>query len=361
MPPSKRPVVAPRTHGRRSGSHALPTALLVAGWIASAGPAAIADEPADTKAAHESYERGARAFGQGSYAVAATEFARADELGPTPAALEMALKAAILADDPVLGMSLVDRAAARPPNASVGAQVARAKDRFADKVGRLEITCAAPCSAKVGTEPATLGAARYYRAGNYVIEITAGGAPELFAVQLPAGADMKWSPPLKAPPIASAAPTASAIATAPTASAIATAPAITAAPPIVPLAPPSNRLSPAWFGVGLGVTAVAGGLALGFGLDTLSKHDAFLLGRTQAGASAGLDAQLRTNVAIGVTAATAIATAVLGYFVFRTPPASPASLPAPRTGALSGAGSPTLPPRAVFVLPTTSASGAAAW
>jgi len=299
--------------------------LLAAQLLGS--PSARAEDTADTKAAHEAYERGARAFGQGSYSVAATEFARADELGPTPAALEMALKASILAEDPVLAMTLVDRASTRPDNASVAAQVARAKDRFSDKVGRLSITCPAPCSAKVGSEPAALGVPRYYRAGNYVIEITAAGAPELFAVQLPAGAEMKWSPPPKAPPVDTTAPSASPSAS-PTASATASATALafTAAPTTAPLAPPPSRLSPAWFAVGLGVTAVAGGLAIGFGVDTLSKHDAFVLGPTDAGASAGLDAQLRTNVFIGVTAASAVATALLGYFVFRTPATPSAGL-----------------------------------
>lgn len=304
------------------GLRALSLALLVAATSVTGSPLAFADDEADTKAAHEAYERGARAFGQGSYAVAATEFARADELGPTPAALEMALKASILAEDPVLAMTLVDRAAARPANASVAAQVARAKDRFSDKVARLSITCPAPCSAKVGAEPAALGVARYYRAGNYVIEITAGGPPELFAVQLPAGADVQWKPPPKAPPVDTSAPaTPSSSASA---SAIVTA---SARPSAAPLAPPPQALSPAWFAVGLGVTAVAGGLAIGFGVDTLSKHDAFLLQRSDAGASAGLDAQLRTNVFFGVTAATAVATAVLGYLVFRTPASPAAPLP----------------------------------
>ena len=299
------------------GARVIAAALLVAGALVVPAPSARAD---DTKDAREAYDRGARAFGQGSYAVAATEFSRADELGPTPAAL----KAAILAEDPVLAMSLVDRADARAPNASVAAQVARARDRFSDKVARLKITCAAACSAKVGQEPTQVGASRYYRAGNYVIEITTTGAPEIFAVQLPGGTNMEWKPPPKALP---AEPTASSVpssapstapVTPPTSSVTATATVATAAPTSAPLAPRATTLSPAWFAVGLGVTAVAGGLTIGFGLDTLSKHDAFLIHRTEDGASAGQDAQLRTNVLVGVTAAAAVATAVIGYFAFRS-------------------------------------------
>lgn len=315
---------ARRTSGRsaRRASRGAAAALFVAAAFLAHAPAVRAD---DTRDAREAYDRGARAFGQGSYSVAATEFARADELGPTPAALEMALKAAILAEDPVLSMALVERAAARAPNASVAAQVGRARDRFSDKVARLKITCAAPCSAKVGQEPAQVGVARYYRAGNYVIEIVAGGAPEIFAVQLPGGTDMEWKPPPK--PLAAVAPTASAAPSAapslaPTASAAPT-PSVVAK--TAPLGPRASTLSPAWFAAGLGVTAVAGGLAIGFGLDTLGKHDAFLLNRTEDGANAGRDAQLRTNLSIGVTAAAAVATAVLGYLAFRSSGAAPAA------------------------------------
>jgi hypothetical protein len=300
-------------------------ALLVAAAFAGApAPGVLADEAADKKAAHEAYERGARAFGQGSYAVAAAEFARADELAPAPAALEAALKAAILAEDAVLAMSLADRAEARAPSAPVAAQVARAKDRFAHKVGRLEIVCDTPCSAKVGNETVPLGTPRVYLAGNYVIEITwakanpagpAPGAPELFAVQLPGGATMKWKPPSKAPP--PVLPEGSATSVPAALPNPFPKPTTTAAPG--PAAPPKRALSVAWFTVGTGVTVVSAGLALGFGLDTLSRHAAFAKDPTNEGAAAGQDAQLRTNLFLGLTAATAIATAVIGYFTFRTP------------------------------------------
>jgi hypothetical protein len=171
-------------------------------------------------------------------------------------------------------------------------------------------------------------AARYYRAGNYVIEIVSGGAPEIFAVQLPGGADMEWKPPPKAlptaAPTATVAPSVSASA-APTAAptvVVSVAPIASVAPTTAAPGPRTSTLSPAWFAAGLGVTAVAGGLAIGFGLDTLAKHDAFLINRTDDGANAGRDAQLRTNISIGVTAAAALTTAVLGYLAFRSSGAS---------------------------------------
>jgi hypothetical protein len=294
------------------------TLLLAAAVAGSQAPSAHADQASDKKAAHEAYERGARAFGQGSYSVAATEFARADELRPAPDALVAALKAAILAEDPVLAMTLVDRAAARPPSDAVAAQVARAKDRFAHKVGRLTILCTNPCTAKVGNESVTIGLARYYLAGNYVIEVTAAGAAELFAVQLPGGATMDWRPPLEAPrPALSGTAAAASVPPTPV---LPTAPAPTAF--AGPVAPEKRSLSPAWFAALAGVTGISAGVAVGFGLDTLGQHDAFVNAPTEAASRAGQDAQLRTNVLIGVTAATAIATAVIGYFTFRTRPAT---------------------------------------
>lgn len=302
---------------RWKDARASAAALFAAAAVALA-PRAHADQASDKKAAHEAYERGARAFGQGSYAVAATEFARADELQPAPAALEAALKAAILAEDPVLAITLVDRAAGRPANEAVAAQAARANDRFAHKVGRLKILCVQPCSAKVGNEDVPVAATRVYLAGNYVIEITAGGAPELFAVQLPGGSSMEWKPPPKVPPAAlSGSP-----------SSVATSTALPSFPPPFPTAPapgptPGPRaperssLSPAWFGIGAGVTAISAGLTIGFGVDTLDQHAAFVKAPTEEGSAAGQGAQLRTNVFMGVTAAAAVATAIIGYFTFR--------------------------------------------
>jgi hypothetical protein len=300
-------------------------------------PAARADDAADQKAAHEAYERGARAYGQGSFAVAATEFARADELRPTAAALEMALKASISTEDPVLAMTLVDRAASRPADAHVEAQLARARDRFADKVGRLSILCPSPCSAKVGNEPAQVGVARYYRAGNYVIEITSGGSPELFAVQLPGGATMEWKPPSKAPPPVEPRSSATPVGTvtplgSASAAPLPSAPLGSATASGAPIGPRSTGISPAWFFVGAGVTVVAASLTVGFGVDTLARHDAFVANRTPEAAAAGQGQQNATNAFLGVTLALAAGTAILGYFTFRTPrPDARALRSAPRT------------------------------
>ena len=323
----------------RLGARALVVALSLAGTLgATLVPDARADEAADKKAASEAYERGARAFGQGSYASAAADFARADELAPAPAALEAALKAAISADDPVLAMTLADRADGRPHSDAVAAQVTRARERFADRVGKLTVLCAAPCTARVGDQTVPVGAPRYHRTGNHVLEITTGAAPpELFAVQLAPRATLVWTPPAKTPPPATApapdlTPSAPPSAAPTAAASSAPGPRSTAVPPATApsSSPPAPGLSPAWFALGAGLTAVAAGATVGFGLDALSQHDAFLADRTEDRAAAGRDAQLRTNLFLGVTAATAVTTAVLAYFVFRAPPARSAAARAPQ-------------------------------
>src|SRR5262249_30308245 len=71
--------------------------------------AAHANEP-PLDAARQAYDRGATAFDNKDYATAARELARADDLVPNNVALVTALKAALRADDAVLGMTLAERA-----------------------------------------------------------------------------------------------------------------------------------------------------------------------------------------------------------------------------------------------------------
>lgn len=101
------------------------TLALVLTLAASVTSAAWAGNP---KAASEAYNKASEAFARKSYAEAAAGFAVADGLEPNPVALESALKAAILADEPVLGMELVERGASRPPDPRVETQMKRARE-----------------------------------------------------------------------------------------------------------------------------------------------------------------------------------------------------------------------------------------
>src|SRR4051812_29325922 len=97
--------------GRRA---ALACAALVLILPIGLAPAtAHAGETDEELEARRWYDRGAAAYDAGNWAVAATQFAHADELVPNLTVLRLALTASVRADDPVVGMSLVDRAKKR--------------------------------------------------------------------------------------------------------------------------------------------------------------------------------------------------------------------------------------------------------
>jgi tetratricopeptide (TPR) repeat protein len=82
-------------------------------------------------------------------------------------------------------------------------------------------------------------------------------------------------------------------------------------------------LSPIAFIVGAGLTAVSAGVLVWSGVDTLTANDNYVLYTSSAGASvpdaerfyaSALDAQLRTNVLVGVAAGLGVATVALAIF-----------------------------------------------
>lgn len=102
----------------------------------------------------------------------------------------------------------------------------------------------------------------------------------------------------------------------------------------------SGGITPVVFIVGAGLTAVMGGVLIWSGVDTLTANDNYVLYTNSAGANvrdaeafyaSAVDAQLRTNVLIGVTGALAAATLVLAFFTDwdgDPPPAAESSEPA---------------------------------
>jgi len=156
--PPNPPISPGELRGLRSPSSIAAALALSACAIAGS---ARADDP---EAARAAYDRGTRAFEAKRYPEAAVEFARADALAPNAVALGSALKTAALADDPVLGMTLADRAELRVGAGEAALAAARRlREKFADRTGKLLIRCAAvrACTATVDTDPsrraATLG------------------------------------------------------------------------------------------------------------------------------------------------------------------------------------------------------------
>jgi hypothetical protein len=88
---------------------------------------------APNKAAREAYARGLAAHAHGDLALAAREFARADELAPNAVALQAALDAAVEANDSTLGNELLERSKREPPSPALATSIAAAHAKFRDR------------------------------------------------------------------------------------------------------------------------------------------------------------------------------------------------------------------------------------
>lgn len=302
---------------RRCGAAA---AWVLAAALTTTGAGAQSN---DVARARDAYDAAIAAASRGDHALAAAEFARADRLAPNPVALESALKAAVLADDPPLGMALVERAAARTPrSAALDEALRRARKRFEGRAGRLRVGCpaGARCRATVDGQPADVDEPTWVAVGEHAVEIDLGGRPERRTVRVDAGATVTVEPanPYAAP------------ATPPQATPGVKAEAAPAAlPPARPAAPTEPRrsttdrgdavgsagLSPVWVLAGAGATAALGAVTVASAVDTKNKHDAYE--RSALGAEEGRASQTRTNVLFAATAVVGLATAGVALFAVR--------------------------------------------
>lgn len=264
--------------------------------------------------AHQAYERGTAAYRRRDYATAAREYAAADALSPSPVALQAAIDAAVQADDPVLGMQLVERARGAPPTRALVSTMSVAEQKFAHRTGRIGITCAArPCLATIDGAAIDPAQPAVVRVGSHTVLVDSGGSAATRTVTVPPDETVVVAPPTPAAPLGASTPTPTPTPT--------DSPA--AAPGLAPEPRDLSGLSPAWFIAAASATAVAGGLTLASGIDTESRSASFTACRSAAMpltscgqlASNGQSAQTRTNVLIGVTAALGLTTALLVPFV----------------------------------------------
>lgn len=247
--------------------------------------------------ARSAYREAKSAYDNGDFGLAARSFAKADELAPHERALEMALVAAQRADDPAFGMELVTRADERGL-----AEIARAaREAFAARTGKVDVMCPdhATCTASLDGTDLRIDKSNWATVGEHTGVLDVSGIVETFTVNVEAGqtTTVKPSAPKSEP---AAAP-------------------LTTPPPSEP--PPllaKKKLSPVWFWIGTGVTGVLGAATLGSGIDTLATHDAFRADPSNERlASQGSGAEVRTNVLLVSTGVALLATAAVGWFVFR--------------------------------------------
>ncbi|HEY3819202.1 MAG TPA: hypothetical protein VGL81_18665, partial [Polyangiaceae bacterium] len=148
-------------------------ALASVAWSADvrAQPPAVATE------AHDAYARGTSAFRRGDYATAAREYAAADALAPNPVALQAALDATVLADDPVFGTVLLERARGAPRTNALVTTMLTAEKKFAHRVGRIRLQCpSSPCLGAIDGAAAVTGEPIVVRVGSHSVTLEAPGA-----------------------------------------------------------------------------------------------------------------------------------------------------------------------------------------
>ena len=290
---------APRCFHLPSGHH---FAAAVAVGIAAMGIQARAD----SGAARQAYDQGADAYRARDFPLAARLFARADELAPNAVALKLALAASIRADDAVLGMALVHRADTRK-EVEVADLAREGRRRFQARAGYVRIVCRPEhgCRARIGERTAS---------GGEVVVVAPGTVPVVFedvaslVLRVGAGVTIDAVEPapektVEAPPAFAALPGTPEIP-----------PASLLSMPPGSEAPRESRLTPAlfWGGVALtGVLAAATGFAA---FDMKRQHDAFVMDPTAETQARGVSAERRTNLLLGATLASGVATAIAGIF-----------------------------------------------
>jgi hypothetical protein len=322
-------------------SRAAALAAVIALSLMAVVPAAADDaaDPAKVKRAAAEFDLGVASFKAKQYEEAAQHFEAADEAVPGVKALRLAIRARSEAGHGSRAASLAAQALDRYPGDADTTKLANdTLEKYAAIVHKVNVSCASPCVLAVGSR--TVHGARATRWVVYLdpgktsinasffgdtsakprtVDATAGGASEL-----------RFEPPEPAKPIPSSAPTGDA--SAPTATAT-----LTSDVPPLDQPPPSKGLHPAFFGVGLALTAVAGGVLVWSGVDTLQNPGPDRVRQACAGKGPdcpeyklGLENQLRTNILIGATAGTGAVTVLLAIFTrWRSGDAAPK---APTTG-----------------------------
>lgn len=279
---------------------------------------AFADDPdqAARARARVAYEEGKAAYDAGKYMDAALAFARADMAAPRDDVLALALDAAIRADDAPVAMMLATRADERDAKGRARKSSEEAKGRYASRVGWLEavdVNCrfnvdgaqnaiapkrgvaVAPGSHRIHMKDAR---AASEKETEEVIEVAAGRRHPVECWQRD---ERKSASAAEVPhpimPTTESAP-------------------VTAAPakPAPEKLNEFRGISPAFFFLGVGATALLAGAVVASGLDTVTKHDEFEASQSSDLRDRGMAAQTRTNVLIALMGAAGVATGILGTF-----------------------------------------------
>jgi len=255
--------------------------------------------------ARKAYQEGTRLSGERKFADAARAFAEADAALPNDTALEGALEAALLADDPVLGMTLHERTR-RTPSAQELAATRKVHAAFASRAAAIEVPCLDEmprCSATIDGAP-PIGRRTWLSIGSHRVVLRRDAREQADSITLAAGAVQQV---LFREPAPASAP----------------APAPAPAPTPAPVDTDDGGISPWWFVGGCGITAALGGITLGHGLASSSNKGEFddavaadaPRSELKALADIGASLETRTNIFLVGTVVAVAATAGIGLFL----------------------------------------------
>ena len=291
-----------RTGGRATRACLAVSVLLV--LLTNAARASAADpDGSSLSRAHDAYARGAAAYAQGDYSRAARELSAADALVPDAVTLRAAIEAVTLADDAVLGVELIGRAARGPQDAALAHAVSVAQERFAHRTGAIVVRCDG-CLALIDNAPVPVGELHVVLPGVHLVAVQRKGPPVPRLVTVAADETREVI-----------------------------AHSVGAAPDAAPDPSPAPRarahesegVSPAWFVAAAGVLVALGAVTIGSAVDTANDHSAFENAHCdvapgsscQTMRSAGQSAQTRTSWFGVATGAAAAGTTALGLFGIR--------------------------------------------
>jgi hypothetical protein len=353
----------------RPGTRRIPRSAWIAVLLAVPS-SAWAD---DREEARRAYDQGTVAHKRGDYAEAATQFARADELAPSSIALRAALDEAVRARNCVLGAELLERSKRGPSDTPLSRSVGAAEGAFRGCAGRVVVHCpeGRACQATLDGKPMAPGKPTWSRVGQrtLLLQVDDRTLPprqveikpdETLDIPVPVPEEPASPPPVPAPrsegtaPIRGEAeptppsephPAPSPRSSVPTSRTEAPMPrpAGPADPPAGERPPSASGLSPVWFWIGVGGSALLGGATALSAVDTMDKHNQFV-GNSCAEvanppcsslSTEGSSAQLRTNILIAGTAVVAVVTIVVGAAFTRW------STPGGRTAFRPGSGAAT--------------------
>lgn len=259
---------------------------------------AAADEGERTP--YQLYEEGKRAYDAGDFGAAGKLLARADAVAPNHAVLDLAMAAARRADDPILGMELVERAERR----GLGSSARDGRDVFASRVGTITVTCPEShrCDARVDGKVLDGPRSGWLRVGQHSVALDSDGNSERFTIFVEGDRTMVIRPTRVVE-----------VATKATAEIVPAAPRARTSGEEAP-----SRPARGWFWGAVATTAAFGIATTVSGVDTLGTRSHFRSDPTNGDlADSGRSAETRTNVLLIGTLVAAVATTAVGYLVWR--------------------------------------------